>query len=155
MRAAILIFLTTAASSVGFTAWGLTPAVHAQGQVGGDTPTIWSGVFSDIQARRGEKIASNSCSGCHGPELEGGDSGPKLAGPMFLSKWSDKTVWDLFDFVQTSMPEDNPGSLSQEGTADVIAYILEVNKVSPGTKDLPVGQAALGQIRIVEQAPRK
>jgi hypothetical protein len=30
-----------------------------------------------------------------------------------------------------------------------------MNKVSSGTKDLPVDQAALSQIRIVEQAPQK
>jgi mono/diheme cytochrome c family protein len=133
------------------------PSVRAQSQAQGqaDMSTIWGGVFSDIQARRGEKVASTYCSGCHGPDLGGGDSGPKLVGPIFLNKWNDKTVWDLFDWIKTSMPEDNPGSLSQESTANVIAYILEMNKVSSGTKDLPVDQAALSQIRIVEQAPQK
>jgi len=152
MRTALLIFLT-AACFVGFAPWVLTPDVHAQGQVGGDTPTIWSGVFSDIQARRGEKIVGNSCSGCHGPQLEGGDSGPKLAGSAFLQKWSGKTVWELFDFIQTSMPQDSPGNLSKVNVANVVAYILEANKAGSGASDLPVDQTALTKIRIVGQVP--
>ena len=83
--------------------------------------TIWSGVFSDIQARRGERVASVSCSGCHGPDLEGGDSGPKLVGPTFLTSWREKTVGDLFVFVKTEMPADAPDSLSPQDTANVIA----------------------------------
>jgi hypothetical protein len=64
-------------------------------------------------------------------------------------------AWPEYVEIKTSMPEGNPGNLSQESTANVIAYILEMNKVSSGTKDLPVDQAALSQIRIVEQAPQK
>jgi mono/diheme cytochrome c family protein len=150
MRRALLVFLAAAA---GFAPCLLTPKVHAQGQVAGDT--IWSGVFSDIQARRGERIAGNSCSGCHGPELEGGDSGPKLAGPVFLQKWSGKTVWELFDFIQTGMPQDSPGSLSKANVANVLAYILEANKAASGASDLPLDQAALAKIRIVGQVPQK
>jgi len=49
--------------------------------------TIWSGVFSDAQAYRGEKVAETTCIGCHGAGLTGGDSGPKLVGEKFLSDW--------------------------------------------------------------------
>jgi hypothetical protein len=149
--------LVTAAGFMGLVLSVLAPSVRAQSQVEGQAGirTIWSGVFSEIQARQGEKVADSSCSGCHGPQLDGGDSGPKLVGPAFLHKWNDKTVWDLFDWIQTSMPADTPGSLSQESTATVIAYILELNKVSAGSNNLPVGQAALSEIRIVEQAPQK
>jgi S-disulfanyl-L-cysteine oxidoreductase SoxD len=115
--------------------------------------TIWSGVFSEIQARRGERVAGVYCSGCHGPDLEGGDSGPKLVGPTFLSSWREKTVGDLFAFVKTEMPADAPDSLSPQDTANVIAYILELNKTPPGTKVLPVDREELNRIKIVEQAP--
>ena len=128
---------------------------RAQPERPSEPRTIWSGVFSDFQARRGEKVASLSCGGCHGPDLDGGDSGPKLAGPAFLNNWADKTVWDLFDFIRTSMPEDAPGSLSPENTASILAYILELNHADPGPKDLPIDQAALGQIRIVQPASPK
>lgn len=115
--------------------------------------TIWSGVFSDIQARRGERVASVYCSGCHGPDLEGGDSGPKLVGPTFLTSWRNRTVGDLFALVKTEMPADAPDSLSPQDTANVIAYILELNKSPAGTQVLPVTREELNRIRIVEQAP--
>ena len=42
--------------------------------------TVWSGVYTEAQAYRGEKVADTLCIGCHGPGLDGGDSGPKLVG---------------------------------------------------------------------------
>jgi mono/diheme cytochrome c family protein len=124
--------------------------LQAQGQNQSESRTIWSGVFSEFQARRGEKVASISCGGCHGPDLDGGDSGPRLVGGSFLSNWADKSIWDLFDWISKSMPADSPGSLSRENTANLIAYILELNKADAGPKDLPIDQAGLSQIRIVE-----
>jgi mono/diheme cytochrome c family protein len=115
--------------------------------------TVWSGVYSEIQARRGERVADVYCSGCHGPDLEGGDSGPKLVGPTFLSSWREKTVGDLFAFVKTEMPADAPDSLSPQDTANVIAYIFELNKLPPGTQVLPVTREELNRIKIVDQAP--
>ena len=90
------------------------------------------------------------CAGCHGADLDGGDSGPKLVGPMFLSNWNEKTVGELFETIKTTMPGDTPGSLSPADTANAIAFILEMNKAKPGSKDLPVEQASLEQIKIVE-----
>lgn len=117
--------------------------------------TIWSGVFSEIQARRGEKIASIYCSGCHGPDLEGGDSGPKLVGAPFFANWNTKTVGDLFAFVKAEMPADAPDSLSPVNTANVIAYILERNKTPSGTQDLAVDRAELDRIQILDRMPDK
>ena len=50
--------------------------------------TVWSGVYSEAQAYRGEKVADTTCIGCHGAGLTGGDSGPKLVGEKFLANWS-------------------------------------------------------------------
>lgn len=151
---ASILFLTVPVA-IGLPARGESQ-VETQAQTQSASQTIWSGVFSEFQARRGEKLASISCGGCHGPDLDGGDSGPRLVGPTFLSNWAGKTVWDLLDWIDKEMPADSPGSLSRENTANVIAYILELNKAEPGPKDLPIDQAALSQIRIVEQqGPQK
>jgi mono/diheme cytochrome c family protein len=125
-------------------------ACKLEAQTPSASQTIWSSVFSEFQARRGEKLASISCGGCHGPDLDGGDSGPRLVGSTFLSNWTGKTIWDLFDWINKEMPADSPGSLSRESTANVIAYILELNKAEPGAKDLSIEQAVLSQIRIIE-----
>ena len=37
------------------------------------TQTVWTGVYSEAQAYRGEKVADTTCIGCHGPKLDGGD----------------------------------------------------------------------------------
>jgi mono/diheme cytochrome c family protein len=145
------IAYTTAAVLLSTVSAGLIRAESSQ--TGAADATIWSGVFSEIQARRGERVASAYCSGCHGPDLEGGDSGPRLVGPMFLMSWRDRTVGDLFAFVKTEMPADAPGSLSPQDTANVIAYILELNKSPAGTQVLPVTREELNRIKIVEQAP--
>ena len=101
------------------------------------TQTIWSGVYTEAQAYRGEKVADTSCIGCHGPGLDGGDSGPKLVGEMFLANWSSQSVAQLFDWVREAMPADAPGTLSKDDTAAVLAYILKLNKMPAGKQDLP------------------
>ena len=62
--------------------------------------TVWSGVYSEAQAYRGEKVADTTCIGCHGPKLDGGDSGPKLVGEAFLANWSSQSVGELFDWLR-------------------------------------------------------
>jgi hypothetical protein len=46
------------------------------------------------------------------------------------------------------MPRGAPGSLSRPEYADVVAYLLALNGVPPGTTDLPATNAALAQIRV-------
>jgi mono/diheme cytochrome c family protein len=119
---------------------------HAQ------TPrTIWSGVYSEAQAYRGEKVADKSCIGCHGPRLDGGDSGPKLVGEMFLANWSSQPVSELFNWVRETMPADAPGTLSKEDAAAVLAYILQLNKMPAGREDLPGEHDPLSRIQFTEK----
>lgn len=115
--------------------------------------TVWSGVYSEAQAYRGEKVADKSCIGCHGPRLDGGDSGPKLVGEMFLANWSSQPVSELFDWVLESMPADAPGTLSKDDAAAVLAYILKINKMPPGREDLPGEHDALSRIEFVAEKP--
>jgi mono/diheme cytochrome c family protein len=122
--------------------------------VGAQAPqTIWSGVYTEAQAYRGEKVAQTSCVGCHGSGLDGGDSGPKLAGAVFLENWSTQSVAQLFDYVRESMPADAPGTLSKEDTAAVLAYILKVNKMPEGKQDLSADHDELNRIEIVAGKP--
>ena len=132
-----------------FAVAGATNAARSQEPA--DATTIWAGVFSEIQARRGEKVADVYCSGCHGPDLEGGDSGPKLVGSTFLDNWNDKTIGDLFEFVRTEMPADAPNSLSLQNTTFLIAYILELNKVPSSTRELAADRTELNRIKIVRK----
>ena len=111
-------------------------------------PSVWDGVYTAEQARRGETAYLQACASCHGPALDGGDMTPPLVGGAFTSNWNDLTVGDLFDRIRTTMPLDAPGRLSRPQTADVIAFVLKANGWPAGAAELPPDQATLKQIRI-------
>ena len=113
----------------------------------------WSGVYSEVQAYRGEKVADKTCIGCHGPDLDGGDSGPKLQGEVFLANWSTQSVGELFGWVREAMPADAPGTLSKEDAASVVAYILKLNHMPAGKQDLSTDLDELSRIEILADKP--
>ena len=117
-------------------------------RVAGADPSVWTGVYTAEQAKRGETAYLQSCASCHGPALDGGDMTPPLVGGAFTSNWNDLTVGDLFDRIRTTMPLDNPGRLSRPQTADVIAFVLKANGWPAGEAELAPDPAASRQIRI-------
>ena len=118
-------------------------ALHAQ-----TASTVWDGVYTADQAKRGDTAYHQECSNCHGDNLEGLDEAPALSGGGFLANWSGLTVGDLFDRVRTTMPADRPGHLSRAQTADIISYVLQVNQFPAGNAELSQQSEALKQIRI-------
>jgi len=134
-------------SAVGVWAACLTSVVAGQSQ------TVWSGVYSEAQAYRGEKVADTSCVGCHGSGLNGGDSGPKLVGETFLANWSNEPVSELFGWIREAMPSDAPGTLSNEDAAAVVAYILKLNKMPAGKQDLSSNREELSKIEMTAEKP--
>ncbi len=110
--------------------------------------SVWDGVFTAEQAKRGQARYNTSCSSCHGDTLMGGESAPPLAGGEFLSTWNGLTAGDLFDRTRTTMPQNKPGSLSREANAEILAYILSVNQFPAGKVELPQSSEALREIRI-------
>ena len=137
---------------IGVIASGVLGAAAAAQQAAADS--VWAGVYTDEQARRGEGIYGQACLNCHGPDLEGGgDVTPALTGSAFTSNWSDLTIGDLSERIRITMPADRPGSLSRQQNADVIAYILKVNNWPAGKTELPTQLAAMKAIRIQANAP--
>lgn len=112
------------------------------------TKSVNDGVFSEAQATRGEDTYKKDCSSCHGAGLAGDGFAPGLAGSEFLSNWNGTTVGDLFDRIRISMPPSSPGSVSAQGKADVIAFVLKFNKFPAGTSDLAGSVDALKNINI-------
>ena len=130
------------------------PESKSQGVPESGSPTVWSGVYTEAQAYRGEKVADTTCIGCHGPKLDGGDSGPILVGERFLAGWTSQSVGELFAWMQEAMPAEAPGTLSKDDTAAVLAYILQLNKIPAGKVELPTDRAALDRIRFTEAPTR-
>ena len=112
--------------------------------------SVWDGVYTDAQATRGERTYSRSCEQCHGPDLAGDPvmEIPALSDEAFMMSWSGKTVKQLFEHVQRSMPKDKPGSLGTGAYADVVAFLLQANKFPSGSRELPRAPEQLETITI-------
>jgi mono/diheme cytochrome c family protein len=105
-----------------------------------ETRTTAAGVFTAAQAKAGGDIYAGLCTSCHTVSSH--------TGVAFQKSWIGMPVSELFNYLNQSMPEDAPGSLSADEYVRVIAYLLEMNDMPAGTTDLPVDQAALRLIRI-------
>jgi len=114
--------------------------------------SVWDGVYTDDQAKRGENQYARNCEACHGADLSGDPvmEVPALVFDAFLTQWSDRTVKDLFDTIKRSMPRDNPGGLNARAYVDIIAYVLQTNRMPSGAKELSLSPDALGEIVIAK-----
>ncbi len=112
--------------------------------------SVNDGVYSDAQAKRGATLYGEQCATCHGEKMEGvADLFPALTGEPFVKTWSGKSVAELFDKIQTTMPALDPGSLKPEQTADIVAFILSHSKYPAGAAELASTADALKPIQIV------
>src|SRR5215813_2535742 len=67
--------------------------------------------------------------------------GAPLAGPDFLESWNGLTVSKLFDKIRLTMPKGEPGEVSVQQKADILAFILSVNKFPAGQTELQKSEA--------------
>jgi len=102
-----------------------------------ETRTVWDGVYTEEQARRGEAIYAEHCVQCHGPKLLGGNEVGALTGPVFNGNWNGVPLSQMLDRVRATMPLDKPATMSRQQIADVLAYIFSVNKIPAGKVELP------------------
>jgi mono/diheme cytochrome c family protein len=109
--------------------------------------SVWDGIYSAEQAHKGEALYRQECASCHGEKLEGRGQAPPLTGSDFTMDWNGMTLDDLFEKMQTSMPADQPGHLSREQNATLLAFILNANKFPAGAAELPADGERLRQIR--------
>jgi mono/diheme cytochrome c family protein len=98
------------------------------------------GAYTDAQAARGEATYRANCTSCHATSAHTGDS--------FMRAWDSRTAFDLFELIRTTMPVDNPGRLSREQYADIVAYLFKLNRLPPGDRPLPADDEGLKQVRI-------
>src|SRR5271154_3476453 len=110
--------------------------------------SVWDGVYTNEQAKRGEPVYAKECGSCHGDALDGVGQAPALAGDDFKANWNGQTVGDLFEKIQATMPAGNPGKLSRPQNAAIVAYILKSNGFPSGAKELPGDDEPLAKIRI-------
>ena len=102
--------------------------------------SVLKGVFTDAQAARGDNEHQSFCTSCH--------STTNYVSAAFTKAWVGRTVFDLFEQLRTTMPDDSPGSLSQQQYIDIVAYILKINGFPSGTDSLSTDPEALRVIKI-------
>lgn len=122
------------------------------------TRSIWDGVFTEAQARRGEAIYAGPCGSCHGWRLDGAaddpdmPSTPPIAGAKFLRDWDGRSLAALLEYTRATMPENNPGFLSDREYADILAYMLYISGVSSGDEELRSQSRSITDV-VIRQMP--
>ena len=122
-------------------------AVAAASQTAGAQPagpnatrSTSAGVYTDEQASRGRDMYAMQCKSCHTPASH--------TGVVFANSWDRRPLSDLYSFIVTRMPKNEPGSLQPDEYADVLAYLLKLNELPSGSDPLPADSVALKKIRI-------
>jgi mono/diheme cytochrome c family protein len=107
---------------------------------GAGAKTTLSGIYTAAQAAKGEDVYLSLCVSCH----------PKgtYAGPGFKTNWNNRPLWDLWDWISNKMPKNDPGTLEPGEVVQVMAYILQQNKMPAGSVPLSPNEKALYTIKI-------
>jgi mono/diheme cytochrome c family protein len=125
-----------AASVFACAMWGGAVAARPQ------SPTTADGVYTPQQAAAGKDLYAQACEGCHQPA--------KFAGAEFARAFGRKPLSEI-DGAMAEMPADNPGSLSRDDVASLIAYFLSMNDYPSGATPLAGDVETLKRITV---APR-
>jgi len=120
---------------------------------GQEPRSVWDGVYTAEQAKRGEALYGQHCAACHGATLLGAEAAPALTGFEFGGNWNGLTLGDLYERIRTSMPSDDPGKVTGQQKVDIIAYMLRVGAFPAGTTELPRDQPLLTQIKYLATKP--
>ena len=105
-----------------------------------DTISVLDRVYTEEQAAEGGDLYQAECAACH-PAAD-------FSGPVFELSWADRPLWELFQVTAITMPQDQPGNLTDEEYAAVIAYILEMNNYPHGEDELGFDEDTLSAIML-------
>jgi mono/diheme cytochrome c family protein len=100
--------------------------------------SVNTGVYTAAQAERGLAHYKSQCASCHAPN--------RFTDDLFYTSFAGKPLWEMFDVISDTMPEDKPGSMKPEEYVEVMAYLLQLNRFPAGEVDLPTGKDGLSAI---------
>lgn len=109
--------------------------------------SLMDSAYTPEQAARGDTTFQAACARCH--------TVSQFQGPKFMAAWEGGTAYQLFNQIRSEMPQDSPGSLSQEQYLNVTAYLFRLNGFPAGSQALPSDKTALKKIRIPSQPESK
>ncbi len=119
--------------------WVLATALClGAGVIAQEKKSVKAGVYTPEQADRGQSLYRSKCASCHAPN--------RFTDDFFYQSFAGKPLFEMYDVISDSMPEDNPGSMKPEEYVDVIAYLLRLNKFPTGPDALTPDKDALSAI---------
>ena len=98
-----------------------------------------SSYFTAAQASRGERRFNQLCADCH--------RNVEITRSWFSGR-VHHTAGDLMNVMSLTMPESNPGGLSPDQYADILAFLLRMNNYPEGEDELPADLALLANVPI-------
>jgi S-disulfanyl-L-cysteine oxidoreductase SoxD len=119
------------------------PASAQSAAAGGDV-LVTAGAYTAPQAERGKVLFREHCADCHPVR--------QFTGAPFLRQWAGQRVFDFFDQIRMTMPNTNPGGLTRQQYADIVAHLLSENTLPAGDAPLPADDDALKKIRFAPRA---
>lgn len=98
------------------------------------------------QAARGMEVFKKTCLECH--------TKSDVSGNDFKIKWNGRPVYELFDVIKTTMPDDKPGTLPIDQYIDVVSYLVRINGAGSGGAPLvATDTAGLKKAKLDIQVP--
>ena len=127
--------------------------------------SVWGGAYTEQQAKRGATLYKQECAACHGDALEGNGQTeraqklermlPPLSGDVFKGNWNGRPLSDLFDKMKKTMPRDDPGKITLNQNADILAYMLKFNNFPSGKAELPADPSLLTETLFEAVKPKE
>lgn len=99
-----------------------------------------AGVYTADQAAKGREVFGGNCVGCH--------TVASHSGAVFSARWMGRPLEEFYNYVSQLMPKSGPGTLTEDEYVWVTAYVLKLNNMPSGARELTADPALLKAIRI-------
>jgi cytochrome c553 len=102
-------------------------------------------LYSEAQATDGAAVWTKTCAGCH--------ESKDVTSADFRTKWVGRNLFELYEQIRTTMPDDAPGTLSADEYTNSLAYILKLNGLPAGETKLVADSATMSALKFELPAP--
>jgi cytochrome c553 len=102
-------------------------------------------LYTEAQAAEGAKVWTATCAGCH--------ESKDVTSADFKTKWVGRSLFELYEQIRTTMPDDAPGTLTRDQYLTSVAYILKLNGLPAGETALMPDSATLSTLKFALPAP--
>lgn len=102
-------------------------------------------LYTEAQAEEGAKVWTATCVGCHETK--------DVTSADFRTKWVGRSLFEMFEQIRTTMPDDGPGSLTRDQYLHSVVYILKLNGLPAGDTPLVADSAAMSAVKFELPSP--